>query len=130
MRLGPYEIVSKIGVGGMGEVYRARDTRLGRDIAIKVSAERFSERFERETRAVAALNHANNRKMMAVPVKAVGATFEPGAAVPLFDVNPSAFAPYDVTADGRFVVSSLLDQSTGGSTPITVILNWQSGLKK
>jgi serine/threonine protein kinase len=58
-RLGPYEILSQIGVGGMGEVYRARDTRLGRDVAIKVSAERFSERFERETRAVAALNHAN-----------------------------------------------------------------------
>src|SRR5437879_4009754 len=56
-RLGPYEILTLIGAGGMGEVYRARDTRLGRDVAIKVSAERFSERFEREARAVAALNH-------------------------------------------------------------------------
>src|SRR4026207_1704925 len=43
----------------MGVVYRARDTRLGRDVAIKVSAERFTERFEREARAVAALNHPN-----------------------------------------------------------------------
>ncbi len=58
-RLGPYEILAPIGAGGMGEVYRARDPRLGRDVAIKVSAERFSERFEREARAVAALNHAN-----------------------------------------------------------------------
>ena len=58
-RLGPYEIASPIGVGGMGEVYRARDTRLGRDVAIKVSAEQFSDRFEREARAVAALNHPN-----------------------------------------------------------------------
>jgi len=58
-RLGPYEIVCPIGAGGMGEVYKARDTRLGREVAIKVSAERFSERFEREARAIAALNHPN-----------------------------------------------------------------------
>ena len=57
--LGPYEVVEPIGAGGMGEVYRARDGRLGRDVAIKVSAQRFSERFEREARAVAALNHPN-----------------------------------------------------------------------
>ena len=56
-RLGPYEILVPIGAGGMGEVYKARDTRLGRDVAIKVSAEQFSDRFEREARAVAALNH-------------------------------------------------------------------------
>ncbi|MBZ5609988.1 MAG: serine/threonine-protein kinase [Acidobacteriia bacterium] len=58
-KLGPYEILAQIGAGGMGEVYRARDTRLGRDVAIKVSKEQFSERFEREARAVAALNHPN-----------------------------------------------------------------------
>src|SRR6202165_1377712 len=58
-RLGPYEIVALIGAGGMGEVYRARDPRMGRDVAIKVSAERFSDRFEREVHAVAALNHPN-----------------------------------------------------------------------
>jgi eukaryotic-like serine/threonine-protein kinase len=56
-RLGPYEILSQIGAGGMGEVYKARDTRLDRIVAIKVSAERFSERFEREAHAIAALNH-------------------------------------------------------------------------
>src|SRR5580658_8787212 len=58
-KLGPYEILAPIGKGGMGEVYRARDTRLGRDVAIKVSTERFTDRFEREARAVAALNHPN-----------------------------------------------------------------------
>jgi eukaryotic-like serine/threonine-protein kinase len=58
-KLGPYEILASIGAGGMGEVYRARDPRLGRDVAIKVSAERFSERFEREARAIASLNHPN-----------------------------------------------------------------------
>src|SRR5438046_7117345 len=56
-RLGPYEIVALLGAGGMGEVYRARDPRMGREVAIKVSAERFSDRFEREVHAVAALNH-------------------------------------------------------------------------
>src|SRR6266851_2957770 len=58
-RLGPYEILSGIGAGGMGEVYRARDPRMGREVAIKTSAERFNDRFEREVRAVAALNHPN-----------------------------------------------------------------------
>jgi len=58
-RVGPYELAAEIGAGGMGVVYRARDTRLGRDVAIKLSNERFSERFEREARTVAALNHPN-----------------------------------------------------------------------
>jgi len=58
-RLGPYEILGPVGVGGMGEVYSARDPRLGRDVAVKISAERFTDRFEREARAVAALNHPN-----------------------------------------------------------------------
>ena len=51
--LGPYEIISPIGAGEMGEVYRARDSRLAREVAIKVSAERFTERFEREARTIA-----------------------------------------------------------------------------
>src|ERR1700689_2071449 len=58
-KLGPYEIRTPIGAGGMGEVYRAPDPRMGRDVAIKISAERFSARFSREVHAVAALNHPN-----------------------------------------------------------------------
>src|SRR5579862_5074621 len=58
-KLGPYEIIAPVGKGGMGEVYRAHDPRLRRDVAIKVSAERFSERFEKEARAIASLNHPN-----------------------------------------------------------------------
>src|SRR5262245_9583365 len=58
-RLGPYEVISLVGAGGMGEVYRARDSRVNRDVAIKTSASQFGERFEREARAVAALNHPN-----------------------------------------------------------------------
>ena len=58
-RLGPYEIQTPIGAGGMGEVFRARDTRLDRDVAIKISNTEFSARFTREARSIAALNHSN-----------------------------------------------------------------------
>src|SRR6266576_2631012 len=63
-KLGPYEILAPIGKGGMGEVYRARDTRLHRDVAIKVLPKAFAteaarERFQREARAASALNHPN-----------------------------------------------------------------------
>src|ERR1700734_3795023 len=64
-KVGPYEIVAPLGAGGMGEVYRARDARLGREVALKVLPESFSRdaerlrRFEQEARAVAALNHPN-----------------------------------------------------------------------
>src|ERR1700728_3336684 len=56
-RLGPYEILAPIGAGGMGEVWKAADTRLGRVVAIKVLIGAHSERFEQEARAIAALNH-------------------------------------------------------------------------
>src|SRR6202162_3756280 len=58
-KLGPYEILALIGKGGMGEVYGAHDPRLNRDVAIKVAPAHFSERFEREAKAIAALNHPN-----------------------------------------------------------------------
>ena len=64
-RLGPYEILAPIGAGGMGEVYRARDTKLDRDVAIKVLPAALAQhpdrlaRFEREAKVLAALNHPN-----------------------------------------------------------------------
>ena len=56
-QLGPYKISSILGAGGMGEVYKARDTRLGRDVAIKITHQAFTERFEREARLISQLNH-------------------------------------------------------------------------
>jgi serine/threonine protein kinase len=70
-RLGPYEVVAAIGAGGMGEVYRAKDTRLGRDVAIKVLPGSFGQdperlaRFEREARLLASLNAARARRSAA-----------------------------------------------------------------
>ncbi|HSD67436.1 MAG TPA: protein kinase, partial [Vicinamibacteria bacterium] len=64
-RLGPYEILAPLGAGGMGEVYRARDPRIGREVAVKVVAAEASQdpaaarRFEQEVRAAGALNHPN-----------------------------------------------------------------------
>ena len=64
-RLGPYEILAPIGAGGMGEVYRAKDTRLDREVAIKVLPEAFARdaerlaRFQREAKVLASLNHPN-----------------------------------------------------------------------
>src|SRR5262249_6406741 len=57
--LGPYRITGILGAGGMGQVYRAQDSRLGRSVAIKITRDRFSKRFEWEARAIAALNHPN-----------------------------------------------------------------------
>src|SRR2546422_732781 len=67
-RLGPYEIVAPLGAGGMGEVYRARDTRLDRTVAIKILPAQFSsdpvrkQRFEREAKTISSLNHPQDRK--------------------------------------------------------------------
>jgi serine/threonine protein kinase len=89
-RLGPYEIVALVGAGGMGEVYRARDARLGRDVAVKILPAAFSadlerlQRFEQEARAAAALNHSN--------------------IVALYDIGVHDGSPY--------LVSELLDGGT------------------
>ena len=73
-RLGPYEIIAPIGAGGMGEVYRAKDTKLNRDVAIKVLPESFAldadrvARFTREAQVLASLNHPNIAAIYAVEI--------------------------------------------------------------
>jgi Tol biopolymer transport system component len=107
-RVGPYEIVALIGAGGMGEVYRARDPRLNRDVAIKVLPPVFSsdperlKRFEQEARAAAALNHPN--------------------ILSVFDIGENASSPY--------IVSEVLDGQTlrgrigGGPVPVRKALEY------
>ena len=67
--------------------------------------------------------------MMAVPVK-IGSSFEPGVAVPLFDTRVVGFLPYDVSADGRFLLATVSDAATSTASPVTIVLNWQAGLKR
>src|SRR6266436_6956701 len=76
-RLGPYEIVAPIGKGGMGEVYRAHDTRLKRDVALKILPEAFTgdsdriARFEREAQILATLNHPNIAAIYGIEERAI-----------------------------------------------------------
>ena len=107
-RLGPYEIVSPLGAGGMGEVYRARDTRLGREVAVKVLPASFSQdsdrlqRFEQEARAASALNH-------------------PGILT-VHDFGSEGGAPYVVTEllEGE----TLREKLTGGRLPVRKALDY------
>ena len=108
-RLGPYEIVAPLGAGGMGEVYRARDQKLGRDVAIKIlpqavagDAERL-RRFEREARALAALNHPNIAQIYGfeevsaaagqAPLRALVMELVPGTSLDARLARSAAFAP-------------------------------------
>ena len=107
-RVGPYEVLALLGSGGMAEVYRARDTRLGRDVALKVMSEALSadiallERFEREAKLAGALNHPN--------------------VVALYDVGLQDGKPYFVTE--LLQGESLRERLSKGTIPIAVALDW------
>src|SRR5450432_3197661 len=94
-KLGPYEILASIGAGGMGEVYRARDARLNRDVAIKVSGAQFSERFEREAKAIAALNHPNICQIYDVGANYLVMEYVDGAPI-VSSEQPRALPPEEV----------------------------------
>jgi len=106
-RLGPYEILAPIGAGGMGEVYRARDTKLGRDVALKVLPEAFAQdaermaRFEREACVLAALNHPNIAHIYSVEERALVMELVEGDALQLFAVaNSFELRPSDRSSPG------------------------------
>jgi hypothetical protein len=69
--------------------------------------------------------------MMAVPIKSTATTFQPGVlAIPLFDTHVAGFVPYDVGPDGRFLLNTVLEDTTPNSSPITVVLNWTAALTR
>jgi len=143
-RLGPYEILTPLGAGGMGEVYRAADSRLKRDVAIKVlpaalaqDADRLA-RFRREAELLAALNHPNildaGAALMSATVSAGSdaerGTFKADVPVKLFQANVLLGWPknsYDPSADGQPFLANVLQNGT--LPPLTVVLNWHAGLK-
>src|SRR5215475_11242792 len=108
IRLGPYEVVALLGAGGMAEVYRARDTRLGREVAVKVVSEAlgadgaFVERFEREARLVGSVNHPN--------------------VVALHDVGVHDGKPYFVTE--LLQGETLRARLENGAVPLPTALTW------
>ena len=99
-RLGPYEILMPIGAGGMGEVYKARDTRLDRIVAIKVSQQAFSERFEREARTIASLNHPNICQLFDVGPDYLVMEFIEGSPIASIDSTRKLLDIAIQTADG------------------------------
>ncbi len=115
-KLGPYEIQSAVGAGGMGEVYRARDTRLGRDVAVKVMPVSFANnsdrlrRFEQEARTVAALNHPN--------------------IIGVFDVGTHEGAPYIVSEllEGETVRERLVDAGFTSRKAVELLVQIAEGL--
>ncbi len=156
--LGLYQIVAPIGAGGMGEVWKARDARLDRIVAIKVSSEAFSERFEREARAVAALNHPHicqlydvgpdylvmeyiEGKPLAGPLPLEKAVDYAGQILDALDAaHQKGIIHRDLKPANILVTKQgikdgrryLVNTQTGDPppNPITVVLNWTAGLKK
>jgi serine/threonine protein kinase len=132
--LGPYRIISFLAAGGMGAVYRAHDPRTGRDVAIKVAAQQFSERFTREVRAVAALNHPNICTLYDVGpdylvMELVGSPRE------LFEKDfPFLNFSYDVANQGRrFLMLKSVPGGTDAENPRNeyhVVTNWVDELRR
>ena len=132
-RLGPYEILGSLGAGGMGEVSRARDTKLGRDVAIKVLPASLTSDPERL---------APDTRLMAVPIRVASDSraVDTGAPVALFPTRIASGAnviaacaisraQYAVAPDGRFLMNVSVDESAPAA-PITIVSNWTAALKK
>src|SRR5438552_365734 len=125
IRLGPYEILSSLGAGGMGEVYRAHDTRLGRDVAIKVLPQHLSQnpdlrqRFEREARAISQLNHPHICTLYDVGSEiAVAAPAE----VPSSDASSERNGKTDFLVMEYLEGETLCDRVRKGALPLEQVL--------
>ncbi len=141
-RLGHYEIPALVGAGAMGEVYRAHDTQLERDVAIKVlpralanDPERLA-RFDREAKVLAALNHSNIAVIvMAVNYTAHADSFAAGKPRVWTEArlrNSSAFSNYDLAPDGKHLAAFLADDANGQKplTHLTFLPNFFDELRR
>jgi len=105
-KIGPYEILASIGAGGMGKVYRAQDARLNRDVAIKVSSAQFSERFEREAKAIAALNHPHICQIYDIGPNSLVMAFVDGIPI-VSRERPKALPPAEARQIATQIVAAL-----------------------
>src|SRR5215510_8468240 len=122
-RLGPYEIAAKLGAGGMGEVYRARDTRLERTVAIKILSSQlaadpqFRQRFDREARAISALEHPH-----------ICSLYDVGEAIPstgsIAPRSPSAAEPIAFLVMQYLEGETLADRLIAGALPLDESLQY------
>jgi hypothetical protein len=155
-RLGSYEILGSLGAGGMGEVYRAKDTKLGREVAIKVLPSALAQdperlaRFEREAKLLATLNHAHIgaiyglddyymtgditvAALNAVPVE-TGASFAAGNPRMLFEgdyfAGPQGGLNYDVSPDGQRFLMIQNSADASARPKIVVVENWAEELER
>src|SRR5712691_8153290 len=132
-RLGPYEVLAPFGVGGMGEVYRARDTRLDCVVALKTSKAQFSERFAREARAIAALNHPHICQLYDVGPDYLVMEYVEGA--PLLSKEKPGPLPVEKAVEYAGQILSALDAAhRKGIThrdlkPANIMVNRQHGIK-
>ncbi len=112
-QLGPYKIETQIGAGGMGTVYRATDTRLGRVVAIKIAAERYSERFQLEARAISTLNHPHVCTLYDVGPNYLVMEFIEGSTLSA-EIKKGPLAPELVARYGAQIASALAEAHSLG----------------
>ncbi len=145
IRLGTYEVLAERGKGGMGEVYRARDTKLGRDVALKVLPELFSSdsdrlaRFTREAQVLASLNHPNiaaSRRLTFVNdslrslwrvALTPGATMGDGTPQQMASLPPDGIFMAMMPHESRFL---MLSPERTGAGSITVVQNWRAARRR
>ena len=136
-RVGQYEIVSSLGAGGMGEVFRARDTTLGREVALKTLPPAFAHdadrlaRFKREATVLASLNHPNIAAIYGFEESTSGPALV--LELRLFPIPPMQGIAnrdeYAVSGDGTKFLTSVPAGDAAGAL-ITVIVNWQRAIGK
>ena len=136
-RLGPYEVIEPIGKGGMGEVYRARDSKLDRDVAIKVLPDELAADEERSgvvEREAVRVGPRSTIRCLVTDFDGTTSPFNLGTPRAILDEIPFSFADnafrrsYDPAPDGESFVMTLLGEEGGGTGELHVVLHWTTEL--